>query len=143
MLLELRNVSRSFPGVQALDDVCFDLRAGEVHALVGENGAGKSTLINVVSGVFEPDVGKVLLEGQLVRLADPVAARRLGIVTVHQEAELFGDLSVAENMALMQGVPTRYIRYPASSSHGLSRGGPPDLRIHRIKEILRWYAEYL
>jgi ABC-type sugar transport system ATPase subunit/ribose/xylose/arabinose/galactoside ABC-type transport system permease subunit len=104
-LLELRGVSRSFPGVAALVDVSFDLRPGEVHAVVGENGAGKSTLINLVSGVLRPDSGTILLAGEPVELSSPVTARRHGIVTVHQEAEFFATLSVAENMALAVGLP--------------------------------------
>jgi ABC-type sugar transport system ATPase subunit/ribose/xylose/arabinose/galactoside ABC-type transport system permease subunit len=92
--------------VVALDDVDFDLRSGEVHGLVGENGAGKSTLINLVSGVLQPDAGVIHLAGEPVRIPDPVAARRLGVVTVHQEADFFPSLSVAENMALLSGLPT-------------------------------------
>jgi rhamnose transport system ATP-binding protein len=104
-LLELVDVSRRFPGVVALDAVSFDLQAGEVHALVGENGAGKSTLINLVGGVLAPDEGQILLDGRPAAPADPRAARRLGIAVVHQEADLFGSLSVAENMALAVGLP--------------------------------------
>ena len=104
-LLELRVVSRSFPGVAALTDVSFDLQPGEVHAVVGENGAGKSTLINLISGVLRPDGGTILLAGEPVELGNPVTARRHGIVTVHQEAEFFATLSVAENMALAVGLP--------------------------------------
>ncbi|MBX9789705.1 MAG: ATP-binding cassette domain-containing protein [Pirellulales bacterium] len=98
-------MSRSFPGIAALVDVSFDVAAGEVHALVGENGAGKSTLINLVAGVLRPDTGEMLLSGESIELGSPVDARRLGIVTVHQEAELFATLSVAENMALTVGLP--------------------------------------
>ena len=96
---------RRFPGVLALDGVSLDLAAGEVHALVGENGAGKSTLINIISGVLRGDSGQILLAGRAVDWTSPVEARRAGIVAVHQEAELFGTLSVAENMALEQGLP--------------------------------------
>ena len=108
-LLELIDVSHSFPGVRALDAFSFDLRRGEVHGLVGENGAGKSTLINIISGVIRPDAGNILLEGQANQLTDPVTARKLGVVTVHQEAELFPSLSVAENMALTQGLPIKQL----------------------------------
>ena len=104
-LLKLVGVTRRFDGVVALDAVDFDLRAGEVHALVGANGAGKSTLIKLVSGVFEPDAGEIRIAGTAHPLGSPTAARRAGIVTVHQEAELFRTLSVAENMALAQGLP--------------------------------------
>lgn len=106
-------MSRSFPGVWALRRVNFDVRAGEVHALVGENGAGKSTLINIVSGVLPPDSGQIWLQEQPVRFSNPVAARNHGIVTVHQEAELFPTLSVAENMALGQGLPTTRLGWVA------------------------------
>ncbi|MBI81788.1 MAG: hypothetical protein CMJ81_01200 [Planctomycetaceae bacterium] len=106
-LLKLEQVTKSFPGVRALAGVDFDLRAGEVHALVGENGAGKSTLINIISGVLQPDSGCCRLEGELCDWTDPVAARKTGIVTVHQEADFFPTLSVAENIALLHGLPTR------------------------------------
>jgi ABC-type sugar transport system ATPase subunit/ribose/xylose/arabinose/galactoside ABC-type transport system permease subunit len=104
-LLELLGVTKCFPGVVALDNVDLDLRPGEVHALAGETGAGKSTLIRVVSGTLAPDAGRILLSGRPARLTDPATARRRGIVTAHQEAELFGALSVAENMALARGLP--------------------------------------
>ena len=108
-LLELLDVSHSFPGVRAIDAVSFDVRRGEVHGLVGENGAGKSTLINIISGVIRPDAGNILLEGQANQLTDPVTARKLGVVTVHQEAEFFPSLSVAENMAITQGLPIKQL----------------------------------
>ncbi|MAR11443.1 MAG: hypothetical protein CL681_15980 [Blastopirellula sp.] len=105
-LLELHQVTRTFPGVVALSEVAFDLRAGEVHALVGENGAGKSTLVHLLSGVLQPNQGELCVHGEAVTLSDPVKARQLGIVTAHQEAEFFPPLSVAENMALLTGLPT-------------------------------------
>ena len=105
-LLELVGVGRTFPGVVALRDVSVEFRAGEVHALVGENGAGKSTLINLLCGVLRPTSGELHMDGRALQLSDPVAARRLGIVAVHQEAELFPTLSLAENLALSQGLPT-------------------------------------
>jgi ABC-type sugar transport system ATPase subunit/ribose/xylose/arabinose/galactoside ABC-type transport system permease subunit len=106
-LVELHHVSKSFPGVMALSDVDFTLRAGSIHALVGENGAGKSTLINLLSGVLVPDGGEITIEGRPVHFSNPRAARQHGIVTVHQEADLFHDLSIAENMGLEQGLPAR------------------------------------
>lgn len=104
--LEIEHLSRSFPGVIALEDVSLTVRQGEVHALVGENGAGKSTLINIISGVLPPDHGTIRLDGAPAGLTDPVTARQRGVVTVHQEADLFGTLSVYENMALQTGLPT-------------------------------------
>ena len=107
ILLKLDQVTKSFPGVQALAGVDFDLRPGEVHALVGENGAGKSTLINIVSGVLQPDSGWCRLDGRVCKWSNPVAARKMGIVTVHQEADFFPTLSVVENIALQHGLPTK------------------------------------
>jgi ABC-type sugar transport system ATPase subunit len=97
-VLELDGISKAFPGVQALEDVGFDVRPGEVHALLGENGAGKSTLIKIVSGAYRPDAGTIRLEGREVRFASPLEAQRAGIATVYQELLLFPELSVAENI---------------------------------------------
>jgi rhamnose transport system ATP-binding protein len=99
-LLEVRGIEKSFPGVRALSGVSFDVRAGEAHALIGENGAGKSTLIKIMSGVFRPDSGSILVEGRETRLATPDDARRAGIATIYQELLLFPELSVAENIFL-------------------------------------------
>jgi rhamnose transport system ATP-binding protein len=105
--IELAGVGKAFPGVVALHGVDLGLAPGQVHALVGENGAGKSTLIHILGGSLRPDHGNLRLDGQPIRFRDAHAARRLGIVTVHQEVELFPDLSVAENIALEQGLPGR------------------------------------
>ena len=93
-------ISKRFPGVVALDDVAFDLRAGEVHVLVGENGAGKSTLVKILSGIYQPDEGEILLDGKPVTLRDPHAAQQLGISTVHQELNLVPHLDVGRNIYL-------------------------------------------
>jgi rhamnose transport system ATP-binding protein len=97
-LLSVRAIEKSFPGVRALSGVSFDAASGEVHALLGENGAGKSTLIKIVSGVFPPDRGEVLVDGKPVDLARPDDARRAGIATIYQELLLFPELTVAENI---------------------------------------------
>jgi ribose transport system ATP-binding protein len=99
-ILEASAISKSFPGVRALDSIDFTLRGGEVHALVGENGAGKSTLIKILSGVYQPDTGEIRVDGQTVTLASAQDAQRLGIVPVHQEIHLVPLLSVAENIFL-------------------------------------------
>ncbi len=99
-VLRLRGVSKTFGGVHALRGVDFDLRAGEIHALLGENGAGKSTLINVVAGAHAADAGTVELDGRPVAGLTPAAARRLGVAVIHQQPALFADLSVAENIGL-------------------------------------------
>lgn len=99
LLLKLTGVSKSFGGVHALRQVDFDLRRGEVHALVGENGAGKSTLARIVTGAHAADAGRVEIGGRVLLKADPLVARGLGIAPIYQEPTLFPDLSVAENMA--------------------------------------------
>jgi rhamnose transport system ATP-binding protein len=99
-ILKLSGIAKSFAGVRALRGVSFDLRAGEVHALVGENGAGKSTLIKVVTGAHAPDQGTLEVRGQLIQANDPVRARALGIAAIYQQPALFPDLTVAENIAL-------------------------------------------
>jgi monosaccharide-transporting ATPase len=99
-LLDASGLSKGFPGVQALDDVAFTLRAGEVHALMGENGAGKSTLIKVLTGVYPRDSGSIQLSGQALKLSSPLEAERAGIATVYQEVNLIPELSVAENILL-------------------------------------------
>ena len=95
-VLEARGISKSYPGVQALDAVDFELRAGEVHALVGQNGAGKSTFIEIVAGALQPDGGRLSVAGISVPHLDPSRSIELGIQTVHQENQLVEELSVAE-----------------------------------------------
>jgi len=107
LLLEVRNISKSFGGIPVLQSVTFDLRRGEVHALVGENGAGKSTLMNIVSGVVRPDAGEMFWENRPVRLEGPRDAQALGISFVHQELALVPQLSVAENVFLGRHPATR------------------------------------
>jgi len=99
-LLSLTGVSKSFAGVRALRGVSFDLRPGEVHALLGENGAGKSTLVKIVTGAHRPDEGTIRAGGKTLDRADPLLARALGIAPIYQQPALFPDLSVAENLAL-------------------------------------------
>jgi rhamnose transport system ATP-binding protein len=98
--VELRGISKRFGATAALTDVSMDLRAGEIHALVGENGAGKSTLVKILAGVHAPDAGTILLDGVETQIADPTAARAHRVAVVHQEPRLFPDLSVAENVFL-------------------------------------------
>lgn len=99
-LLLMRGISKSFPGVQALQDVALEVRAGEVHALVGENGAGKSTLMRILVGVHQRDAGEILLRGRTVEIPSPIHARTLGISIIHQELNQVPALSVAENIFL-------------------------------------------
>jgi ABC-type sugar transport system ATPase subunit len=107
-LLTLSKVSKSFAGITVLKDVDFDVRAGEVHALMGENGAGKSTLIKVIAGVHAPDAGSISIGGEGASSLSPREARRLGIATVYQELLLFPELTVAENVFLGNAPRTKW-----------------------------------
>jgi ribose transport system ATP-binding protein len=98
LLVEMTGISKSFPGVHALDDCRFELRPGEVHALVGENGAGKSTLMKVLSGIYKRDAGTIKVKGVEVEITSPRAAQDLGISIIHQELNLMGHLTVAQNI---------------------------------------------
>ena len=109
-ILRANGISKSFSGVRALKNVSFDVRPGEVHALVGENGAGKSTLIKVLTGAVEPDEGTIDLDGAAILHNDPAHARALGIAAIYQQPALFPDLSVAENIALGAEKPSLWRR---------------------------------
>ncbi|MFT7041187.1 MAG: ribose transport system ATP-binding protein, partial [Paracoccaceae bacterium] len=99
-VLAIEKASRSFGPVQVLFDVDFDLRAGEVHALIGENGAGKSTTMKILAGYLAPSGGQVLLDGAPVRFANSAAAEAAGVILIHQEFNLAQQLSVEENIFL-------------------------------------------
>ena len=99
-VLTMTGISKTFPGVNALESVDFALKRGEIHALVGENGAGKSTLIKVLTGVEHPDAGSIELEGKIVQVRSPQQSQELGISTVYQEVNLCTNISVAENILL-------------------------------------------
>ena len=107
IVLEAKGISKAFPGVKALDGVQLSVRRGCLHALLGENGAGKSTLMNILAGVFPPDTGQLLLEGQPVSFRNPRAARDAGIAMIFQELNLIPHLSVAQNIFLGREPLTR------------------------------------
>ncbi len=98
VILTMEGISKTFPGVRALDNVAFELQKGEVHALVGENGAGKSTLMKVLAGVYAKDAGRILYKGKEVEIPNPGAAQHLGISMIHQELNLMPHLTVAQNI---------------------------------------------
>ena len=100
VVLEMTGITKRYPGVVACDDVDFDLRRGEVHALLGENGAGKSTLMNVLYGLTSPDEGEIRVRGERVEIASPRDAIALGIGMVHQHFMLIPVMTVAENIVL-------------------------------------------
>jgi ABC-type Fe3+/spermidine/putrescine transport system ATPase subunit len=100
LLLEMKNIVKEYRGVAALKDIDFDLRRGEVHAILGENGAGKSTLVKILSGAVAPSAGEILLDGQRIQISGPASARRHGIAMVYQETSLVPTLTVAQNLYL-------------------------------------------
>jgi len=139
-LLELRGITKRFPGVLANDDVSVDLRRGEVHALLGENGAGKSTLMNILYGLYTPDEGQILLEGKPVELGSTKGAIEAGIGMVHQHFMLIPVMTVAENIVLAIEPRRRgvLLDYDAASkrvrelSERYGLAVDPDARIDRI-----------
>ena len=107
-LLEVDNVRKEFPGVVALDNVQLKLKRGTVHALMGENGAGKSTLMKIVAGIYTPDSGSFKLRGQEIHLKNPLDALENGIAMIHQELNLMGPMSVAENIWIRREPTNRF-----------------------------------
>ena len=107
MMLEIKSVSKSFPGVQALRNVSFGVQQGEVHALVGENGAGKSTLMKILSGVYTDYQGQLTLNNHNLTLQNPRDAQRHGIAIIHQELNLIPELTITENIFLGRELYTR------------------------------------
>jgi rhamnose transport system ATP-binding protein len=125
-VLSLSGISKSFPGVRALHQVSLELRAGEVTALIGENGAGKSTLVKILTGILQPDQGEIYLDGQRISCAGPRDAWAAGIAAIHQEAVMFDELSVAENifmghMPLKAGGRVNWFKMKVRTRHMLKR----------------------
>ena len=98
VILTMKEIDKSFPGVHALDHVNFEVRRGEVHALMGENGAGKSTLMKVLTGIYKKDSGTIIYEGKETEFSSTREAQDAGVVIVHQELNMVGDLTVAQNI---------------------------------------------
>src|SRR2546426_2866661 len=109
-LLHAFNITKSYSGVQALKGASFELRAGEVHALIGENGAGKSTLIKIITGAVAADDGEIQLNGNAITHNSPRLAKQLGIAAIYQQPALFPELSVAENIAVGLEEPSLWKR---------------------------------
>ena len=97
-ILQVKGIQKRFPGVHALKGVDFEVRPGEIHALLGENGAGKSTLIKIIAGVHQPDSGEIYMNGKPVTFANPREAQKAGVATMYQELSLYPELTVAENI---------------------------------------------
>jgi rhamnose transport system ATP-binding protein len=107
-ILELKHISKSFPGVKALDEVHFDLMPGEIHGLMGENGAGKSTFIKIITGVHSHDTGEMFINGNLVSFANPMEAQEMGLAAIYQHVTCYPDLTVAENIYMGHEKIKRY-----------------------------------
>src|SRR5215207_8152915 len=121
-LLRAEGLSKAYAGVQALNNVSLDVRAGEVHAIVGENGAGKSTLIRILTGAVQPDSGTLSIDGVAVHHHGPLAARERGVAVVYQQPTLFPHLTVAENLALGLERGPRWRRIDWRARHRAARG---------------------
>jgi ribose transport system ATP-binding protein len=148
IVLETRGLTKRFPGVVALDDVDFELRAGEVHALLGANGAGKSTLIKVLSGYYTPDAGAIHMDGAPVIIADPHHSRTLGISVIYQELALIRELSVGENIFLGQEIVHRgFVDWPTTREKArellslVGAGFSPDERVSMLSTGQRQLVE--
>ena len=120
-ILQMRGISKSFPGAQALCDVDLDIRRGEVHVLLGENGAGKSTLIKILTGVYQPDAGRILFKGQAASFSSPNEAQKAGISVIYQEPSLVQHLTVTENIYL-GNEPQRLPGLPIIDPHRMAAG---------------------
>ena len=112
LLLQMKNIHKRFPGVYALNDVNFELRAGEVHALIGENGAGKSTLIKVLGGIIKADEGEIYIDGKKVDIGSVFDSQKNGVAIIHQELVLVPHMTVADGADHMAGLPDlRHLRW--------------------------------
>ncbi|WP_327589095.1 sugar ABC transporter ATP-binding protein [Nonomuraea sp. NBC_00507] len=131
-MLVMKGIVKQFPGVRALDGVDLDVRAGEVHCLLGQNGAGKSTLIKVLAGVHQPDKGTIVFNGDQVRPSSPIDAIKLGFATIYQELDLVDGLSVAENIFLgHEHARFGFVNRPSARKAArevLERLGHPEIR---------------
>ena len=142
-VLEVRNVSKAFPGVQALDQVSFEVRPNEIVGLVGENGAGKSTLLKILIGAYQPDEGEMLVGGQSVRPRSVKEASEYGLAMVFQEQSLLSNLTVRENIFLGNEEP--FIRFGVINWGEDGSGGPEAARKSRARprsQHLYGYSEF-
>ncbi len=148
-ILKVKDITKTFPGVKALDKVSFDIRAGEVHALVGENGAGKSTLMKTLAGLHQPDSGEIVYQGKTIQVAGPLDARQKGILLIHQELSLSPELSVAENIYLGAWPTNRFgvlkkreLRRNATAAlEALGCGFGPDARVGTLSVAMQQMVE--
>lgn len=128
-ILTMENISKSFPGVKALDDVTFNIYSGEAMALIGENGAGKSTLMKILSGVYKKDAGSIKLNGELIEMSSPNDAIQNGIGIIHQELNLVPDLSVTENIFLGREIESKLRKLNKKQMHNVAESLLESLNI--------------
>ena len=121
-ILRMQDVSKSYGGVRALQDASLDVAGGRIHAVLGENGAGKSTLIKILAGVVRPDAGRIELDGAEIAFDSPAAAARAGVVCIFQELSLVPDLSVADNIAIVNP-PLRFGLIDRRAQRRIAEGG--------------------
>lgn len=148
-ILKVKDITKTFPGVKALDAVSFDIRPGEVHALVGENGAGKSTLMKVLAGLYKPDDGEIIYLGKPTHVAGPMDAKQKGILLIHQELSLSPELSVAENIYLGAWPTNRFgvlkkrelHRNASAALQALGAGFGPDVRVGTLSVAMQQMVE--
>ena len=131
-LVQMRGIMKTFPGVVANDGASLELRAGEVHALLGENGAGKTTLMNILAGLYRPDAGEIRIRGQAVEIRSPGQAISLGIGMIHQRFKLVPGFTVTENITLGMKEP-RFALHPRTleetiRTYSRGQGLPVDPR---------------
>lgn len=148
-ILKVKDITKTFPGVKALDAVSFDIWPGEVHALVGENGAGKSTLMKVLAGLYKPDDGEIVYQGKPTHIAGPMDAKQKGILLIHQELSLSPELSVAENIYLGAWPTNRFgvlkkrelHRNASAALEALGAGFGPDVRVGTLSVAMQQMVE--
>lgn len=127
-LLEMKNITKEFPGVKALDDVTFRVRRGTVHALMGENGAGKSTLMKILFGIYEENAGEIIFEGKKIKFINPKVALENGVSMVHQELNQVLQRDVADNI-LLGRYPTKGLMIDQKEMYKSTRAIFKDLNI--------------
>src|SRR5690349_20886788 len=128
-VLQVRDIVKTYGGITALDGVSFDLNPGEVHCLAGENGCGKSTLIKIISGAERPDSGEIVIDDVAHRAMNTTAAITSVIQVIYQDFSLFGNLTVAENIALTSAVAERQRLYSRASAEKVACGIVDELRL--------------
>ena len=128
-LVEIKGLTKTYPGVQALDDVSFSIKENEVHALVGENGAGKSTVIKILAGVVQPDGGTISIDEEVQRFHHPLDALKKGVAVTYQDLSLFPNLSVAENIGISRVLEEGGVTVDWNEMHRIAKEALEELNV--------------